>query len=117
MEVAKFIDPGEVKVLLELLQPTDKVETRAPNQPRIEHLIQAPRRRTKRRGATYEILDHMADRHHRAGTWTAAMVTAAITKTHTLEAERWLFENYPQFRGRYIDWNWLADKQNYIRFI
>jgi hypothetical protein len=59
----------------------------------------------------------MADRHHRAGTWTAAMVTAAITKTHTLEAERWLFENYPEFRGRYIDWTWLADKQNYIRFI
>jgi hypothetical protein len=125
MEVAKFIDPGEVKVLLELLQPTDKVETRAPNQPRIERLTPtpapapapAPRRRAKRRSATYEVVDYSADRRHRSGTWTAAMVIAAITNSNTFDAERWLFENYPQFRGRSIDWNWLADKQNYIRFI
>lgn len=131
MEVTKFIDPGEVKVLLELLQSTDKVETRAPKErlpndsPRFQYLTPtptpapapAPRRRTKRRGATYEIVDYSADRRHRSGTWTAVMVTAAITNTNTLEAERWLLDNYPQYRERSIDWKWLADKQNYIRFI
>ena len=155
MEVLQHIDAGEVKHLLELLQPQERVETRTPkeqqrpklpndpDQPKrpklsdahdkfLREMVQrfgevpppprpgpAPFRGPKRRrGVTrnYEVVDYGADRRHRRGTWTAVMVAGALANGNTRDAEQWVRENYPEFADRSIDWTWLADKQNYIRF-
>lgn len=125
MEVLQYIDAGEVKRLLELLQPQERVETRAPNEPK-EYVRQVPApviitpfRSPKRRRSVarnYEVVDYAAEHYHRRGTWTAAMVASALANRNTRDAEQWLRENHSEFANRSIDWTWLADKRNYIRF-
>lgn len=138
MEVAQHIDPQEVKALLEMLQKPDEIKKRAPHS--AEREAQQPRpympnnlrpnneqpkplpfnrssRRRRKCGTAYEVLDYAADRRHRPNTWTMAMVVAAITNSDTRTAETWLKENFPEYAERSIDWRWLSDDKNYIRFI
>lgn len=69
----------------------------------------------------YRVIDVRAERKHRVGTWTYAMVRSVVggyvnavaewAKPH--DAEKFMRTFHGDYADRRIDWNWLAE-QGYI---
>lgn len=67
------------------------------------------------RQTSYRILQPMAHRNHRSGTWRYAMVRSVMGSQSTTEAFEYLKTNYPEYAGKGIDFKWNV-AQGYITF-
>lgn len=67
------------------------------------------------RQTAYRILQPMAHRNHRAGTWRYAMVRAVMASQSTTEAFEYLRREFPDHAGKGIDFKWNV-AQGYITF-
>lgn len=67
------------------------------------------------RQSTYRILQPMAHRNHRSGTWRYAMVRAVMASQSTTEAFEYLKREFPEHAGKGIDFKWNV-AQGYITF-
>lgn len=71
--------------------------------------------RVAARQTAYRILQPMAHRNHRAGTWRYAMVRAVMASQSTTEAFEYLRREFPEHAGKGIDFKWNV-AQGYITF-
>lgn len=67
------------------------------------------------RPANYRILQPMAHRNHRFGTWRYAMVESVMSAQSTSEAFEKLRQAWPEHAGKGIDFKWNV-AQGYITF-
>lgn len=134
----RTIPQEPIALLLKMLLPKDRTPTtkpaayasRAPEPPvTVDSYGRTQRGHNRRRMAashpvdrvrvarqsTYRILQPMAHRNHRSGTWRYAMVRAVMASQSTTEAFEYLKREFPEHAGKGIDFKWNV-AQGYITF-
>lgn len=118
---------AEIKAGMDLLAAPKPIDVRGllEEHARLGEVPPVPRARPRRRSPKqsdrhYEVLASGAPLWHRNGTWTRVMVkcvcNAPPSGWSTLEAEKRLRAEYPQYNHKMIDWHWLSEIKGYIKF-
>lgn len=131
--LAEGIPSQPLEALIKKMLPRREVQVRRPEAGwRVENigttydgitakLTGAKKTRKSRRGAItvckYKVINAYGQRNHRHGTWTRAMVDAALACDNSKDAQQHLVDHYPKFADRKIDWNWLANDVGYIELL